>query len=289
MDDKKDVLNKHIPKVSIGMPVYNGKKYIREALDSLLAQTFTDFELIISDNASTDGTEDICREYVKKDSRVRYVRQSQNMRAVWNFNFVLEEARGEYFMWASHDDCWNSRYLRVCFDTFDRSSKIVLVSTFYQSVNPQSGKLLFTDTGVTTTGLNSSERFRKYMLSIHGSVGGLFFGLYKRDALKFAMYMKRVIAFDHIILFKLSLLGEFVTLQESYATKRKGGDSSDYKKFVHNETHGQGKNYLWKFPLIRAKSHYTKNNLSIKGINIPRKSFSFPLDILLLSASLRKK
>jgi glycosyltransferase involved in cell wall biosynthesis len=95
---------KKVPKVSIGMPVYNGEPFIREALDSLLAQTFTDFELIISDNASTDGTEAICREYAAKDDRIRYVRQPENRGALANFQFVLDEAVGEYFMWAAADD-----------------------------------------------------------------------------------------------------------------------------------------------------------------------------------------
>lgn len=86
------------------MPVYNGKAFIREAIDSLLAQTFTDFELIISDNASTDGTDASCRKYAERDSRIRYVRQPENRGAVTNFQFVLDEAVGKYFMWAAADD-----------------------------------------------------------------------------------------------------------------------------------------------------------------------------------------
>ncbi|WP_448533355.1 glycosyltransferase family 2 protein [Parathermosynechococcus lividus] len=99
------------PKISIGMPVYNGAKYIREALDSLLGQTFTDFELIISDNASTDDTEAICREYAVKDQRIRYVRQAQNLGAGSNFKFVLDEAIAEYFMWAAADDVWDKNWI----------------------------------------------------------------------------------------------------------------------------------------------------------------------------------
>ena len=102
---------KNIPCVSIGMPVYNGEKSIREALGFLLAQTFSDFELIISDNASTDATEAICREYMEKDSRIRYARQTENRGAVANFQFVLNEAQGEYFMWAAYDDEWAENYL----------------------------------------------------------------------------------------------------------------------------------------------------------------------------------
>lgn len=106
-------MSKHIPKVSIGMPVFNGGQFIRDALDSLLAQTFTDFELIISDNGSTDGTEAICQEYARKDSRVLYVRQPENRGGLFNFRFVLEKAVGEYFMWAAHDDIWSKGWVEA--------------------------------------------------------------------------------------------------------------------------------------------------------------------------------
>jgi len=85
-----------LPKVSIGMPAYNGAKYIREALDSLLAQTFTDFELIISDKGSTDETEAVCLKYVAHDKRIRYLRQPKNQGVVANFQFVLDETVGEF-------------------------------------------------------------------------------------------------------------------------------------------------------------------------------------------------
>ncbi|RDJ32162.1 MAG: glycosyltransferase family 2 protein [Crenarchaeota archaeon] len=102
---------KPIPKICIGLPVYNGEKFIRNAIDSLLAQTYTNFEIIISDNGSNDKTELICKEYVKKDCRVKYKRHKKNMGGIWNFNYVLEEAKSEYFMWAGVDDVWSSKFL----------------------------------------------------------------------------------------------------------------------------------------------------------------------------------
>lgn len=102
----------HHVKVSIGVPVYNGEKFLRKRLDSLISQTFTDFEVVISDNASTDATSEICQEYSKKDERIRYIRQEKNMGAVWNFNFVLKEAAGDYFAWAAADDLWHSDFLK---------------------------------------------------------------------------------------------------------------------------------------------------------------------------------
>jgi glycosyltransferase involved in cell wall biosynthesis len=113
------------PQVSIGMPVYNGEDTIGEALDSLLAQTFTDFELIISDNASTDGTEAICRGYAAKDSRIRYVRQVANFGGAANFQFVLDEAVGDYFMWAAADDWWSPNFIEVNAHALDSNTHFV--------------------------------------------------------------------------------------------------------------------------------------------------------------------
>ena len=91
-------------KVSIGLPVFNGEKFLQKCLDSLLVQTFENFELIISDNASTDKTSQICEDYSRKDDRIRYIRQKNNIGMIQNFNFVLQEAKYEYFMWIGSDD-----------------------------------------------------------------------------------------------------------------------------------------------------------------------------------------
>jgi glycosyltransferase involved in cell wall biosynthesis len=106
-------MSKEIAFVSIGMPVYNAEKFVREAIQSLLQQTHRNFELIISDNASTDMTESICREYAVKDKRIRYVRQPQNFGAGHNFKFVFDEACGEYFMWAAGDDVFSKNFVEI--------------------------------------------------------------------------------------------------------------------------------------------------------------------------------
>jgi glycosyltransferase involved in cell wall biosynthesis len=102
-----------MPTVSIGMPVYNGATFIRESLDSLLAQSFTDFELIISDNGSIDHTEAICREYAQNDTRVRYIRHDRNHGACANFKFVFNKSVGKYFMWAAADDVWDRFWIET--------------------------------------------------------------------------------------------------------------------------------------------------------------------------------
>ena len=123
------------PQVSIGMPVYNGEKFICEALDSLLKQEFTDFELIISDNASTDRTEDICREYAAKDPRIRYLRQPYNIGGQKNFSFVVDESRSQYFTWLAHDDVLNDSFLDNCVDFLDNNPGVALVSGDFLAIS----------------------------------------------------------------------------------------------------------------------------------------------------------
>jgi glycosyltransferase involved in cell wall biosynthesis len=99
------------PIITIGLPVYNGARHLEEALNALLNQTFSDFEIVISDNCSSDSTEDICRAFASRDSRIRYTRQVRNIGAHANFLFVLEQARTDFFMWAAHDDLFEANWI----------------------------------------------------------------------------------------------------------------------------------------------------------------------------------
>ncbi len=115
--------------VSIGMPVYNGGESMRRALDCLLAQTHSNFELIISDNASTDSvTKVITEEYAQRDSRIRLTRQPFNQGAVPNFIWVLHQAKGDYFMWAAHDDFWSSNYVEALANRLEQVPEAVLAT-----------------------------------------------------------------------------------------------------------------------------------------------------------------
>lgn len=110
------------PKITIGMPAYNCEKFISESINSLLTQSFIDFELIISDDASTDATEAICRRYAAVDSRVKYFRQEENLGAARNFKFVIEQALGNYFMFASNDDIWSPNWMSALMASIKSSS-----------------------------------------------------------------------------------------------------------------------------------------------------------------------
>jgi glycosyltransferase involved in cell wall biosynthesis len=110
--------------ISIGMPVFNGEKFISTAISSLLKQTYTNFELIISDNASTDNTKNICSFFVSIDKRVQYFRQNSNRGATENFKFVLEQAKGKYFMWAAADDYWSFNLLNKSINILEKKQNI---------------------------------------------------------------------------------------------------------------------------------------------------------------------
>src|SRR5438067_2227569 len=121
--------------VSIGMPIFNGKSYVEDALRSLLDQDYPNFDVIISDNASTDGTEELCRGYAQRDPRVRYFRNIQNIGAAKNFTRVFERSSARYFMWAAHDDLWARTYVSRCVGALEQNPDCALCATGIQFID----------------------------------------------------------------------------------------------------------------------------------------------------------
>ena len=174
------LMNNRIPAVSIGMPVYNGAKYIREALDSLLAQTFADFELIISDNASTDATTEICQEYAKKDGRIRYILQAENLGPTVNFQLVLSEGQGQYFMWAAHDDRWASTFLELTVAALESDLGCELAFSNFIERDLDSGK----ERLHKVLQSNSQSIVYNYITRALNMCPSLVYGLYRVNTLK---------------------------------------------------------------------------------------------------------
>jgi glycosyltransferase involved in cell wall biosynthesis len=151
------------PRLSIGLPVYNGEKYLREALDALLGQTFEDFELIISDNASTDRTSSICRSYQKRDSRIRYFRQTRNIGLAPNHNFVIEQARGELFKLAHHDDLYARDLLQRCVEALDQHPEAVLAYTWSAAIDSTGVVTHLIDYATSTSLPKAHQRFHSML------------------------------------------------------------------------------------------------------------------------------
>jgi len=176
------------PRVSVGLPVHNGESYLAEALDSLLAQTFTNFEIVISDNASTDATAEICIEYAEKDPRVRYFRNAENLGLAPNFNRTFELAHGEYFRWHAHDDVCEPTLLEQCVAALEANPAAAMVypavSVIDETGAPLAERPTWADDSQRYDGA-VVDRFRRFVRPDRGSSIGIFiFGLYRTVALR---------------------------------------------------------------------------------------------------------
>lgn len=223
MGSVKKTMNKNQPRVSIGLPVYNGEKYLRKALESILAQTFKNFELIISDNASTDRTKGICQEYADKDQRIRYYRQNQNFGAARNFNLVFELSTGEYFKWAAHDDVCAPKYLQRCVNVLDREPSVVLCYPRISYIDEDGRPLTSGEGNLSVRGAKPSDRVRQ-LVSHELRSNDVFwsiFGLMRASALRATSLIGRFNASDQVLLMNLALLGQFYQIQEKLFYRRK--------------------------------------------------------------------
>lgn len=202
------------PRVSIGLPVYNGERFLTETLDAILTQTFEDFELVISDNASTDGTQAICEAYAARDSRIRYHRSERNRGAGWNFNRVFELSSGEYFKWAAHDDLMAPTFLEKCVEVLDRDPSVVVCYSWTRLVDEQGNELGHYEFNgkYTANTSNPFERFRDIVIPYHWCFQ--IFGLIRADALRKTPCMGSYLSADRVLLAWLSLLGRFYEIPD---------------------------------------------------------------------------
>lgn len=203
------------PLVSIGMPVYNGERFIRQALDSLLAQDYENFELIISDNASTDGTSDICQEYLAKDKRVRYHRNHENIGPIANFCQVLEYAKGEYFMWAACDDVWEPTYIKTLLQSLLRTPSAVIAFSALDTIDEHNHYVRTYPYLFELPSADLFTRLRNYINQEEylGKANPIY-GLMRRSAIQmaggFRVWGKGIWGMDMLVVFRLLSLGELV-------------------------------------------------------------------------------
>lgn len=250
--------HKSQPLVSIGMPVYNGEKYIRQALDSLLAQDFKDFELIISDNASTDCTAEICQKYLVRDQRIKYHRNNINLGLWENFNKVLTLARGLYFMWAACDDIWEPSYISKLIKIIESNKSIVLASTDFDNID-ENGKQ--TRTYPKILKLSSLETIFKRLLQFimfEESEGkaNLVHGIMRLNTLKEIGSFNKILgewAADMLLVFSMLFKGNFYIIDELLFHKRIGGVSS-HRKMSRWENISKWHTYFLRYHRIVATS-----------------------------------
>lgn len=200
------------PPVSIGLPVYNGADFVAEAIESLLAQTHSDFELIVSDNASTDATPAICEAYARRDPRLRVLRSPENLGAARNFNRVFEAARGRYFMWAAHDDFYAPRFVEACLDRLEREPEAVLCFAGTKMVGARGEELADYRYDLPTADPDRRTRFLSLVAANHIVIE--IFGLCRREALAKTSLIGSYVGSDVVLLAELALMGPFLQCPE---------------------------------------------------------------------------
>jgi glycosyltransferase involved in cell wall biosynthesis len=206
------------PLVSVGLFVYNGERFIDEALQSILNQTFTDFELIISDNASTDRTAEIVEAYAHRDGRIRYYRSEKNMGAGWNARRVYELATGKYFKWAAVDDLIEPDLLRRCVEILESDPGCVLAYASTKEIDLNGTFIRDYVTPMKADANDPVTRFREMLLIDHYCYQ--IYGVMRMSALHQLPPQGIYVNGDRVLLARMSLLGRFYEVPEHYFISR---------------------------------------------------------------------
>lgn len=212
------------PLISIGLFVYNGERYLGSTLDSILNQTFTDFDLIISDNASTDRTGEISEAYARRDGRVRYYRGEKNMGAGWNVRRVYELATGKYFKWAASDDILEPDFLRRCVEALESDPACVVAYPKTRVVDEGGNFIENYVTPMKTDSNDAVTRFREMLLTYHWCYQ--IFGVMRMCALRQVPPQGSYVNSDGVLLAQMSLLGPFYEVPDYLFISRHHSEQS---------------------------------------------------------------
>jgi len=201
-----------VPRVSVGVPVYNGERYLAAALESILAQTWYDLEVVIVDNASTDGTPAILASFAAHDARIRVERSEVNRGAAWSHNRVVELARGELFRWATHDDMSARDYIERCVAALDEHPGAVMARPRAVEVDEEGRQLFEHPDALDCSQADPRPRLAEVMLQAHPCFD--VYGVVRTEVLRRTALIGRYPSSDRVLLGELALLGPWVRVPE---------------------------------------------------------------------------
>jgi glycosyltransferase involved in cell wall biosynthesis len=219
-----------MPRASVGLPVFNGERFLVPALEAILAQTLTDIEVIVSDNGSTDGTSEIVRGFAARDSRVRYVRHPENRGAAWNYNFVFGEAQSAYFKWLAHDDVCAPDFLERCVAALEeRGPAAVLAFTGTRFIDAAGLPIRDYDAPIVWRGTSPAVRLADLLgddwrSHLHRCTPVT--GVIRSEALRKTRLIGNYGSADKVLLVELALLGDFIRVPEYLFLRRLHEDNS---------------------------------------------------------------
>ena len=209
---KTDARVEVLPRVTIGLPVYNGERYLAAAIDSILAQEFTDFELLIADNGSTDSTSDIVQAAAQRDSRIVVHRSEVNRGAAWNFNRLVDLARGTYFKWAAHDDVMKPALVQRCVEVLDARPDVVLC--YPRALDINDADEVLSEWHLPAYAIQDTPSQRLWHVLLKPSECFEVFGLMRREDLLKTHCIGPYASSDRTLIAELALLGCFHEIPE---------------------------------------------------------------------------
>lgn len=251
------------PTISIGLPIRNGEEFLDEAIQSLLGQTYGDFELVIADNASTDSTQKICERYAAEDSRIKYLRRERNMGVVDNFNYVFKQCKGKYFKWAAADDICGSRFLELCVAHLEANQDVALVFTaskinYYGTEAEIANMVARGEPAIReiefSEDLNSVDPAKRFTAILRdANVGTIVYGLARREMLEETGLHQRE-GSDRLLLSELAMRGRIYMIPEHQFVRRvhtENYDRSrrDYVRMIKGQEGGRFLTPPWRWPM----------------------------------------
>jgi len=214
--------------VSIGLAVYNGERYLALTIDSILAQTYQDYELIISDNCSTDRSGEICRRYAEQDSRVRFFPSEANKGAAWNFRRVFELARGPYFRWAPADDIFAPESVAACVEILDANPDAVLCYPQTILIDSAGAVIRPYDDNLDLRADSAVERYRMAARQI--GLVNVIYGLMRTERVRQTRLIRHYPGADIAFLLELTLYGKFIEINRPLFFRRMHEQASSSMK-----------------------------------------------------------
>jgi glycosyltransferase involved in cell wall biosynthesis len=252
------------PLVSIGIPIYNEERYLKLSIGSLLEQDYKNLKFIISDNASTDGTEAICREMLRRDERIDYRRMERNLGAAENFRRVLELADGKYFMWASGHDLWRPNFVTECVKLLEREPEAVIAFGSSDWIDALGNPVQKTSGWTDTRGMENIARFH---VLLWGNMHPIL-GLIRIEALREARKLLSTAGADLILLSELILRGHFAhAVETSYSRRDIRADENYQQRMARysGREYGLSRSFLGRVaPLLRLPFELVRSVLRSK-------------------------
>lgn len=250
-----------MPKITVGMPVYNGEKFLEESIRSVLAQTYDDFVFLIADNGSTDRSTEICADYAAQDNRIRYWRNDRNIGAAANYNALFHNAETPYFRWSNADDLLDPRLHEMCLKSIEEDPDAVLTAGTTRFIDADGNKLELYDDNLEILDNLASERLRTFFNNV--GLTNVIYGLMRTEALRKTDLMGdgTIPAADKIMMGQLTMQGKFRRIDEVLFFRRLHEDSSsaDRTSDDFQENFWSAGNRKFRKPALRRITAYWRS------------------------------